>query len=285
MLYQAAGHRRRGDQSAGFSAVLVSGGNQSPLGAGQLTVDATGEGDHRAERARGRQVHPSASPAWAKSGKVGDPLRLVFWIEAQTFSGRTRSSPHGDDRSLPRRGSRQQPRAHRQRRSPRGLPGRRLRGRAAVDRRRHLRQARRPRHLAEPLQHQPHRRLPRRRHHLRPAPRLLARQGAGGRRALGRRRGARGHGRRGAQARHPRPPGLGHPPRPPGHSTSPPPKAQFLHRVRLRHQQLRLDGARNCCSTATATSTTPTPTPTPPSSPTRSGGSTPSISTASASTR
>jgi glycosidase len=76
-----------GPSPSGFSAVLVHDGSQTPLATGQLTVDAAGKVSiNLGGLADGK--YKVLVTGMTKSGRASDPLRLVFWIEAQAFSWR-----------------------------------------------------------------------------------------------------------------------------------------------------------------------------------------------------
>lgn len=80
------GVEKSGPEAKGFSFALVHDGVETPLSAGQATVDSqtgnvsisiTGleDGKYRVV-AKGK----------TKNGRVGEPLRLVFWVELEPFS-------------------------------------------------------------------------------------------------------------------------------------------------------------------------------------------------------
>jgi glycosidase len=74
-----------GPDTTGFTATLEHDGTETPLGASQLSVDATGKATvSLSGLADGKyRVYVKGK---TKSGKVGEATRLIFWIEPETFS-------------------------------------------------------------------------------------------------------------------------------------------------------------------------------------------------------
>jgi glycosidase len=80
------GVEKSGPAAAGFSFSLVHDGVETPLGAGQAKVDAnTGAVSVSLSGLADGKYHVVARGK-TQSGRTGDPLRLVFWIEPEAFS-------------------------------------------------------------------------------------------------------------------------------------------------------------------------------------------------------
>jgi glycosidase len=74
-----------GPDAQGYEAILVHDDQKTPLGAGALTVDAKGN-VKLSVKGLADGKYRVVMKAKSKSGKVGDPQPLVFWIEAEAFS-------------------------------------------------------------------------------------------------------------------------------------------------------------------------------------------------------
>lgn len=79
------GAQGSGADPAAYEAVLRSGGDERPLEGGELTVDAaTGDAAIDLEGLPDGK-HTVVVRAATRSGKIGEALRLVFWIETEPF--------------------------------------------------------------------------------------------------------------------------------------------------------------------------------------------------------
>jgi glycosidase len=79
------GAQGSGADPAGYEATLRSGATERPLADGELTIDrSTGDVAIDLEGLSDGK-HTVVVRAATRSGKIAEPLRLVFWIEAETF--------------------------------------------------------------------------------------------------------------------------------------------------------------------------------------------------------
>jgi glycosidase len=74
-----------GPEPSGFTGSLVKDGASTPLSATQLKVDASGNVTVSLSGLADGKYRVVLTDK-SKSGKVSDPIYLIFWIEAQTFS-------------------------------------------------------------------------------------------------------------------------------------------------------------------------------------------------------
>ncbi len=74
-----------GADAAGFTAELLSNGVTSTLQASQYTVDASGAVTIKLTGLADGKHRVTVTPK-SKNGKTGEPVRLVFWVEAEEFS-------------------------------------------------------------------------------------------------------------------------------------------------------------------------------------------------------
>ncbi len=125
--------KARAQTAAAFEAVLQDqDGASRPLTDQELSVDARGNVRIQLGGLGDGKCRVASRPGQDASGRAGEPLRLVFWVEAETFSWEDALIYMVGHRSLPRRRSGLEPAPHAGRRSAGRLVRRRSRGPAAA---------------------------------------------------------------------------------------------------------------------------------------------------------